>query len=224
MATARSSPTVGVVIPTLGTPKRCDALHDQCKRLSDQLGRLDSLVVVVDSADPDVRGRVSYIVESFGYLCFPIVISRGPRRKRPNVGLARNAGVVLTCSDVIVELDDHDLIEMTAIERIRSLVHDYDYVFGACHVAGDAAGTIDPGYIPGAFARNECEPIGVRAIRRTLWDDLGGWDHRLTRGGCLDFAKRAEAAGAKIVCTATPLCTITLDIDDSMMAKRVGAY
>jgi hypothetical protein len=119
----------------------------------------------------------------------------------------------------IVECDDHDPLAPYALAEIRhALDSGYDYVFGwhEQRVQIESGGeweqwpTVERSYEPGDFAAGKIDAIAVRAIRRSLWDKVGGWSDRWP-GGDKDLATRAEALGAAITCLPRPLCTVTVD-------------
>ena len=78
-------------------------------------------------------------------------------------------------------------------------------------------------YTAGGFERGELgtDGLALRAIRRELWDKLGGWDVRVWPCADKDFASRAERAGANITCLDAFLCTVTIE-PDSLSAEYRG--
>jgi hypothetical protein len=79
---------------------------------------------------------------------------------------------------------------------------------------------IEHRYQRGAFERREIDAIGVRAFKRWLWTRLGGWASHVWPGGDYQFALRAEAIGAKIVCLEQPLCTVTVEAESISANNR----
>ena len=220
------------------TRRRWKALEEQAIRLAPQLGVEDRWIIVIDQD----HSPSSQVVERFNQL---IGIERLVwcllcyQRSDPPVACvnrARNVGAALAPPGyALVELDDHDLIDKYALSEIRhALEAGADYVFGGYKqralfptAGGKVLIEIWPditrSYSPGGFARDEmgADAIGLRAIRRELWDKLGGW--RLDVWPCADkdFARRAERAGASIVCLELPLCTVTIE-GDSLSAEYRG--
>jgi len=142
------------------------------------------------------------------------------------VNAARNAGAALAPAGCdLVEVDDHDLLEPLALAQIRhAFASGCDYVFGDFHQQAivespDGRSVLETwpdvkhDYRPGGFTRGEIEAIGVRAIRRELWDRLGGWSNKVWPCADYDFATRAEAVGANIICLDQPLCTVTVEAE-----------
>lgn len=133
--------------------------------------------------------------------------------------LARSLAAFAPPTHDICEVDDHDPLSVDALSEIRHAFDaGYDYIMGWHHqrVQLEPGGpweqwpTVEREYTPGAFARHEFDAIGLRAVRRSLWDKLGGRDSSKFPVGHYDMAVRAEAAGAKIVCLQKPLCTVTI--------------
>ena len=120
----------------------------------------------------------------------------------------------------IAEVDDHDPLVPDALSEIRHAFEaGYEYVFGwhEQRIRIEAGGdwerwpTVERDYTVGAFARHEYDAIGLRAVRRSLWDKLGGRDSQKFPFGHYDLGVRAEAAGASIVCLQKALCTVTVE-------------
>jgi hypothetical protein len=219
------------------TPTRCrwQWLTHQADIVAAQLDHDDRWIVVCDGEGPpadawgEIEGRIGR--ERL------VLLSLGYARQVPPAGCvnrARNAGAALAPPGYdLVEIDDHDLLETSALERIRqAFAAGADYVFGNFHQQAlvelpdgravlEAWPDVKHDYRPGDFTRHEIEAIGVRAIRRLLWDRLGGWSSTVWPCADYEFAQRAEAAGARIVCLDEPLCTVTID-PESMAASYRG--
>lgn len=220
--------SLAIVTPTR---QRMHALYEQAVRLAPQLKDDDCWIIIVD-ADQFPYGKLfEGIVNMIGeqrlyWCCLHYLRSSVPVAR---VNYAHNAGVAMAPAGFdIVEVDDHDQIEPNALELIRSAFDDgADYVFGGYHqrsfIYGHPSGRVmvEPWvdvtrtYSPGGFVRNDLgsDGIGLRAIRRTLWDRLGGWSLSVWPQADKDFALRAEYAGANIRCLPDFLCTVSIDAD-----------
>lgn len=226
---------LAVITPTR---RRWQALEEQAARLAPQLGPDDRWIIVIDQ-DHSPSGR---LVEQFNQwigaerLVWCLLCYLRPDPPVARVNHARNAGAALAPPGAhIVELDDHDLIENYALSEVRRAFDaGYDYVFGGYKqralfqapggkLLSETWPNVAHAYSPGGFARNDlgADGIGLRAVRRELWNKLGGW--RLDVWPCADkdFARRAEQSGAQIICLEMPLCTVTIE-GDSLSAEYRG--
>jgi hypothetical protein len=223
---------LALITPTRG---RWQWLTRQAEIVAAQLDEHDRWIVVCDNDRPpagvwdEIEGRMGH------ERLVSIVLNYA--RPVPPVGCvnrARNAGAALAQAGYdIVEVDDHDLLLPDALDRIRrALEAPSDYGFGGFHQQAlvdvpdgravlEAWPDVKHDYQPGGFTRHEIEAIGVRAIRRELWDRLGGWSGTVWPCADYEFAQRAEAAAARIVCLDEPLCTVLID-PESLSAKFRG--
>ncbi|HEV3006477.1 MAG TPA: glycosyltransferase family A protein [Pirellulales bacterium] len=223
---------LALITPTRG---RWQWLTRQAEIVAAQLHEHDRWIVVCDNDWPpadvwdEIEGRIGH--EQL------VSIALNYARPVPPVACvnrARNSGAAMAPPSYdIVEVDDHDLLKPGALERIRgAFAAGADYVFGDFHQQAlvelpDGRAVLESWpdvkhvYLPGGFTRHEIEAIGVRAIRRELWDRLGGWSETVWPCADYDFAQRAEAAAARIVCLVEPLCTVLID-PESLAANFRG--
>jgi hypothetical protein len=218
------------------TRRRWQWMTRQAEIIAGQLDRDDRWIVVADADQPpqDMWNEIDQQIgaERLVLVCLNYL---HPMPPVACVNRARNVGAALAPAGYdLVEVDDHDLLEPFALSEIRRASEaGYDYVFGNFH---QQALLVDPSgrraflepwpdvthdYRPGGFATREIEAIGLRAIRRALWERLGGWSDKVWPGGDFDFAERAERAGARIACLETPLCTVTVE-PESLSGKYRG--
>jgi hypothetical protein len=201
-------------------------LVHQLDLLAPQLAADDAIVIVCDcdTMPPEVFEQAR---EQFGPRLTIVQLSYA-RADVPDgcVNRARRAGVAVTpLTHDVVEVDDHDPLERNALASIRTAFEaGADYVLSGRNrqqaiIEGpdrrlllEVWPSFVSSYTPGAFARCELEPIAPRAIRRSLWEKLGGWNDAWPQGD-LAMAQRAEAIGAKIECLMVPLATVTVDAD-----------
>jgi hypothetical protein len=216
------------------TRKRWHWLLEQARALAPQMRAGDCWVVVVDNDEPNEKAidqvtrlvgqeRLTWAMLSYLRPCVPAAC----------VNRCHNLGAALAPAAAdLVEIDDHDLIEPCALDEIRlALANDCDYVFGWHRQQALLAGPngrdyletwpdVRHAYVRGGFERGEIDAIGPRAIRRSLWNKLSGWDLDVWPCGDKDFALRAERAGAAIVCLELPLATVTIDPESLSAAFR----
>jgi hypothetical protein len=220
------------------TRRRWHWLARQAEILAGQLGPADRWIVVGDNDGPpaDAWNDVARKVGHERLILIDLSYAR-PVPPAGCVNVARNAGAALAPAGCdIVEVDDHDLLEPFALSEIRHAFEaGYDYVFADFHQQAlvelpDGRAAIETwpdvkhDYRRGGFARHEIEAIGVRAIRRELWDRLGGWSNTVWPCADYDLAQRAEAAGARVVCLEQPLCTVLIDPESLSAENRRGGY
>lgn len=220
---------LAIILPTIGRwPWLAGFTNEtgQLQRLADQMDCDDRLILILDSPDDDPPAKFFEALEAVGSRRTALVSLAYDRPKPPTgcVNRAHNAGVALAPeSHDILELDDHDLLADGALAAIKQALADgADYVYGWHARQAIIDGPRGEAYLerwpdvlgdyaPGAFLRREVEAINPRAFTRRLWDQLGGWRTDAWPGGDYDFATRAEASGAKIVCIQQVLCTATID-------------
>jgi len=215
------------------------ALYEQATRIAPQLEPDDCWVIVVDGDIPPQGKLLTAINSLIGEHRLYWVLLHYLRQAVPvaRVSHARNVGGAMAPAGFdIVEVDDHDPVEPKTLELVRKAFDDgADYVFGnyrqRSFIYGHPSGRVmvEPwqdvrrSYSPGGFERNDigADGIGLRAIRRSLWDKLGGWSLDVWPQADKDFALRAERAGASIACLPEFLCTVTIE-PDSLSATYRG--
>lgn len=204
------------------------ALIEQARALAPQLHPTDLWVIVTDSAPPP-----HFVVETIAGIVPPDNLAwLNCRYTRPKDGTGcvnrlRNVGAAFAPEHDLVEIDDHDLAEPHALDEIRAAFDaGYEYVFGWHNqavkieqqdgtLALECWPTVERDYSPGDFTAGKFDAIALRAIKRSLWDVLGGWDG-VWPGGDKSLAIRAEQAGASIVCLQLPLCTVQIEPERSI--------
>lgn len=226
---------LAIVTPTRN---RWSAMLEQTKRIAAQIGPDDYWIIVIDQDNPPSGKFYDEFTNLIGVKRLYWALLHYLREDPPvaRVNYAHNVGAALAppgCA--VVEVDDHDFIEPNALSDVRhALEAGYDYVFG-CYkqqaliptptgkILCEPWPTVTRSYQKGGIERGDLgtDGIGLRAIRRELWDKLGGW--RLDVWPCADkdFAIRAERAGASITCLESALCTVTVE-GDSLSATYRG--
>lgn len=227
---------LSVVTPTC---RRWVHILEQAPVLAPQLRDDDKWIIVIDN-DQTPMSVINKLNDTIGIekLVWAQLSYLRPIPPVNRVNHARNVGAAMAPGGHhLVELDDHDLIEKYTLDEVRAAFDaGWDYVFGNYkqraiihgHPSGKAM--VEPwpdvkrSYLPGGFSRNDTgtDGIGLRAVRRELWNSLGGWRTDVWPQADKDFAIRAEAHGARIVCLDLPLCTVTID-PDSLSGEYRGA-
>jgi len=102
-------PKFSVVIPTYN---RADEITRQVSSIKDEVGRLGGKIVIVDDGSTDETAqRLGLFREPFiHYLHFPENGGVARVRKRGNDYVPKD--------HIVIELDDHDILEEGAVERI----------------------------------------------------------------------------------------------------------
>lgn len=97
----------------------------------------------------------------------------------------------------LVPMGDDDLLDEDFLETLWPHAAHADVVYGWCRVTG-SSWSPNRLYRKGALRHGNYIPA-TALIRKTLWDDLGGYNlkHRFEDW---DFWLRAEACGARFVC------------------------
>lgn len=209
------------------TRQRWHWLARQAAALAPQLSPDDRWIIGVDNDQPDERHteRIRELVGDrmliWAHFCY--------ERPEPPVGVVnrlRNSLVSFAEPEAnIVELDDHDIAAKDALAEIRHAFEvGNEFVFSWHHsdcLLEAPTGELllepwpdyRPHYTAGGFARGDCQPCGIRAVKRELWNRLGGWSPDVWPEGNMHFCMRAESAGAKICCIEKPLCRVLIDPD-----------
>jgi glycosyltransferase involved in cell wall biosynthesis len=150
-------------------------------------------VVVVDdgSDDADTLKRLQKKYPSLVCLRLP---------KNVGVASARNRGNSVASGDIIIDLDSDDLAAEGAIEAVMEAIEQgADYVYGdVVKRAGDGAEREDkrPEWRANILLSRGCFLVGMKGYRKSLWGKIRGFDESLPSAVDLDFAVRAEEAGA----------------------------
>jgi len=175
-------PKFSVVIPTYN---RADEITRQVSSIKDEVGRLGGKIVIVDDGSTDETAqRLGLFRGPFiHYLHFPENRGVARVRKRGNDYVPKD--------HIVIELDDHDILEEGAVERILWEFRDPDVhvVYTDCKLMG-ADGNVyqtwrKPDYEPGLYRKN-CFAAGVRAYRKKLYAAVGGY--RLDEFPAEDYA------------------------------------
>lgn len=183
---------VSFVVPTKNAARTIGAclrsLRGQHTRTAEE-GRVavETQVVVVDNFSDD---RTAEIARAYA----DVVTLAGPERCRQ-----RNLGAELSSGEILVFIDADMVLEPTvALEVADAIVEqDLDYVvlpelafgesfFARCRALEKELYLGDPTVEAG------------RAVRRSLFEQVGGWDETLTAGEDWELSDRLVAAGARL--------------------------
>ncbi len=204
--------SISVVVPTCDRPDRLEA----CLRSISALRHQPLEIVVVDNSPSPASRRV---VESFPGM-------RYVAEPRPGSSAARNAGVAASRGEIVAFADDDETVhpdwlgqlaaglEDPSVGLVTGLVQPAElateaqriferrYGFGRGYVAKTFDGELYRSTRHRGVPTWEIGGSGNMAIRRQVFDRLGGFDERLgagRAGGCeeLELFYRALAAGVR---------------------------
>ncbi len=181
-------PAVSIVIPaynaasTLGAQLRAIAAQDYAGSTE---------VIVVDNRSTDSTATVA----GAWHESIPgLRVIRAPDRASP--GHARNVGITVASSQLILMCDADDIVDRSWATRLVDELHRCDAVAGGAvrwqggplPDAQPSAFTAGLGFLPGF---SSCSA----AIRKEAWAAVGGFDEELSHGEDLDLAWRLQLAG-----------------------------
>jgi len=166
--------------------ERRDQLHAAIRSLESQTLRPDAVVVVVDGNEPLASQLDAELTD-----CTVIGLPR-----RSGLAHARNVGVTACDSDIVLFLDDDAVAEPEWVEYLATLIATPG-VLGASGFSEPAWAGSAPRWLPDEFlwtvgASYRGQPTtrtnvrnvygGCCGLRRSLFEDLGGYDPSLGRG------------------------------------------
>lgn len=189
-----SEPVNAVVRPSVVVPfYNRDEMVFECVESIVLNAPVDCEVIVVDdgSDDPTVIPRLQAAYPSIICLRLP---------ENAGVSVARNRGNSVATGSVIIDVDSDDVVIEGAIQSVVDAIEDgADYVYGDVLKSGaDGAEyeVVRPDWKPNLLLSRGCFVTGMKAYRKVLWQRVGGFDESLRSAVDLDFALKAEEAGA----------------------------
>lgn len=181
--------TASIVIPFYDRPLD---MVKECLESAAFCSPMDTEIIVVDDGSRDK----SIATDILGWM--KVLFVRFPHNR--GVSAARNAGNSLASGDVIVDLDSDDILIEGGVDAIlREIEAGADYVYGnAIRLTeqGKEIATDRPEWEPNCIFKRGCFFVGLKGYRRSLWQRIGGFDESLPAAVDMDFALRAEEAGA----------------------------
>ncbi len=188
-----SSPTISVVVRTLGSERLGDALESLALQT-----RQDFEVVVVDMSNGNIEGLLDRFASRLPSLRR---VTLAGRRTRP---AALNAGVRAARAPLLAVLDDDNLYDPGHLETLVGALETSgaDYVYtGVRHATYEPSGRLVEKRdvsLPWSFERvilgNFVYATGS-AYRRSLWEAVSGYDERFEVFEDWDFIIRASQRG-----------------------------
>jgi len=189
-----SEPVASVVIPAHNA---ADTLGRQLEALAQQVGTGPLEVIVVDNRSTDTTAAIALTFLDR----LPLLrVVRADERAGPSY--ARNVGVAAAGTDRILFCDADDIVDRSWASHLLAGLTDADLVSGRSRWVDERGVFLhdDPpwgpalGFLP-SFGTNNA------AIRRDVFDDLGGFDETLPTAEDLDLAWRLQLAGHTMVKT-----------------------
>ena len=191
------SPQVSVVVPVFNNEDHLGALLDGLGR---QTLRQSWELVVADNGSTD--GSVALAESHRAALpCLRVI----PTHER-GAACARNAGIEAARGEAIVLLDADDVPAPDYLERIAEALGVHDLVCGRLDVT-----TLNPDWTHALRPSPQSDRVSdpweflpasygcAIAMRRSLYDRLGGFDQRFGSCSDLDFCWRAQLSGTPLV-------------------------
>jgi len=179
-------PLVSIVIPTRN---RLQMLNECLASVARQPYEPKEVIVVDDASEHE---GACTCAASYGATYVRLAEQQGVSR-------ARNVGNMVASGEIIAEIDDDDRLADNALGLAVKALEEADYVYGHCQKVGGGNQLVRrPAYYPGVFCEGSLS-FGFRAYRKVVWRAIGGFDEGLEAAIDLDFALRAEEAGARFV-------------------------
>lgn len=134
------------------------------------------------------------------------------RQQNAGASAARNTGMAASRADAALIFDHDDLLSLNAIEVLVAAMdtgHHVDMVHGSVREFVDDRVPLPPGVravervLPSRLS-------GSTLIRRSLWDQVGGFVPSMRKGEWIDWIDRSSTHGANVVV-----------IDDVILHRRI---
>ncbi len=144
---------------------------------------LPAKIVVVDDGSTDEKSiSILEAIENCSQRPIPVTVLRRPHQ---GVSAARNAGIRMTQSSMVLILDGDDRIVPTYIEQVSHILRSHNSMVAASswmHTFGVLEAEVCPsgGSIDSFLARNCCPAAHI--FRREAWEQCGGYDESMRRG------------------------------------------
>lgn len=148
---------LSIIVPTLGRR----SLWNTIASTVDQLEEGDELIVVADTSSAAVAGRATQIVNDF--VPAPIVYLEASAPASYYGNAQRDVGMAIATGTHLCFLDDDDVYEHQALDRIRGELHDdwCAHVFRARWGAGHPAAGVELWADPVVREQNIATPMVV---------------------------------------------------------------
>lgn len=184
--------TISVVVPTLNC---ADTLAVQLDALSRQTDDGPLEVIIADNGSTDGTTDVARAWASD--LDIRVVAVTGLKR----ASFARNRGAMAGRGDAVAFCDGDDVVLDTWLAGVRSGLRMADVSVGPVlrfTATPPPAPPPESGRRPGMLGAFLQTPGGNTAVRRSVFEDLGGFDERLVLGEDAEFGLRARRAGYSV--------------------------
>ncbi|MUW14920.1 glycosyltransferase [Halorubrum sp. CBA1125] len=193
-------PFVSIVVPVYNDPIGIEATIDSLRRQSAPVDRYE--VIVVDNGSTDgTREVVREYREAFDGLRLLV------EDEVQGSYAARNSGIDAATGPVVAFVDADMVVDPDWVEDVARRMARTDAEYLACDVRLFTAG--DEGTVAKYNRLNDLHverfieelsfaPTCCLVVRRTLLEDLGGFDPRLRSGGDFEFGNRVAASGRRL--------------------------
>lgn len=155
-----------------------EAVHSLCCQTTPP-----ARIIIVDDGSTDEDSI--HVLERLGSDSgqpVPVIVQR---RQNGGVSAARNAGIRMARTPMVLVLDGDDRLEPSYIEEVSRILRDQAHMVAASswmHTFGvlEAAVCPEGGDITAFLARNCCPATHI--LRRKVWEQCGGYDESMRAG------------------------------------------
>lgn len=187
-----TSPLVSVVIPARNAER---TIRRQLEAVCMQDLAGDFEVLVVDNGSTDATAGT---VEAAAHVHPQVTLVTGP--SEPNRSATRNAGVECCRGSLIAFCDADDVVADGWLAALVRGLETNDVVTGSLVRVEDGAGPLEipsPGS-PSRFRGVDCLASGNFAIRRELFEDVGGFSEDFRHRVDIELSCRLHLRGARV--------------------------
>jgi lipid-A-disaccharide synthase-like uncharacterized protein len=181
-------PSISLVIPVHNEAAALGPTLRSAAALEDPGGGVETVVALNGCTDGSRA-----VAEEFGV--------RVVEESASGMSFGKNLGARAARGDILVFLDADTTLRPDALRRIAETFHGRDAAVATAPGRPDrGGGVVRAGFLlANRYARRGrvAAPGGLLAVRRSVWEAVGGFDESLPQGTSSDFIMRALAAGAE---------------------------
>ncbi len=155
-----------------------EAVHSLCRQTMPP-----ARIIIVDDGSTDEKSiHILHSIKEDSNLSVPVTIWE---QANGGVSAARNAGIRIAQSPMVLVLDGDDWLEPLYIEKVRNTLQDHPSMIAASswmRTFGVLNATVCPqgGKIAAFLSRNCCPATHI--LRRETWEQCGGYDESMRFG------------------------------------------